>query len=193
MKPLAISDIKGPALYEGMRDDFRRRIIELKRHRRISVGDRVTLVFENRHTLLFQIEEILRAEGIREPAAIQSELDVYNQLMPTDDSLSATLLIEVPPAADARAELDRLIGLDEHVLLHLGPHAIRAEFEPGRATDERIAAVQYVRFRMSPEARKALLTPGAVVELETDHPEYRHRTRASEEMRASLAADYGNG
>jgi hypothetical protein len=193
MKPIALADIKGPAIYAGMRDDFRRRIIELKRHRRLEIGDRVSLVFENRHTLLFQIEEILRAEGIREREGIQHEVDIYNQLMPTDDSLSATLFIEVPTDADARVELDRLVGLDEHLVLHIGPHAVRAEFEPGRSTDERISAVQYTRYRLSEAARQALSTPGTPVEMEIDHPQYRHRTRASEEMRASLAGDLAQG
>jgi Protein of unknown function (DUF3501) len=189
MKPIALSDIKGPAIYAGMRDDFRKRIIELKRHRRIAVGDRVTLVFENRHTLLFQIEEILRAEGITERDQIQAEIDVYNDLLPTRDSLSATLFIELPPGADPRLELDRLIGLDEHVILHIGPHAVRAEFEPGRSTDDRISAVQYTRYRLTPEARQALAAPGTQVKVELDHPQYGHRVRASEEMRASLARD----
>jgi hypothetical protein len=189
MKPIVLSDIKGPAIYAGIRDDFRKRIIELKRDRRITVGDRVTLVFENRHTLLFQIEEILRAEAITQRDQIQAEIDVYNPLLPGDDSLSATLFIEVPPGADPRAELDRLIGLDEHLILHIGPHAVRADFESGRSTDQRISAVQYTRYGLSPEARQALLTPGTPVEIEVDHPEYRHRARASEEMRASLAAD----
>lgn len=193
MKPIALADIKGPAIYAGMRDDFRRRIIELKRHRRLEIGDRVSLVFENRHTLLFQIEEILRAEGIREREGIQHEVDIYNQLMPTDDSLSATLFIEVPTDADARVELDRLIGLDEHLVLHIGPHAVRAEFEPGRSTDQRISAVQYTRYRLSEAARKALATPGTPVEMEIDHPQYRHRVRASDEMRASLAGDLAQG
>jgi hypothetical protein len=193
MKPIALHDIKGPAIYAGMRDDFRKRIIELKQHRRIAVGDRVTLVFENRHTLLFQIEEILRAEGLTQRDQIQAEIDVYNQLLPTDDSLSATLFIEVPPDADARLELDRLIGLDEHVVLHIGPHAVRAEFEPGRSTDQRISAVQYIRYRLTPEARRALAAPGTPVELEIDHPQYRHRVPASEEMRASLARDLVQG
>ncbi|HTE56039.1 MAG TPA: DUF3501 family protein [Kofleriaceae bacterium] len=191
MKPIALSDIKGPAIYAGIRDDFRRRIIEIKRHRRLEIGDRVSLVFENRHTLLFQIEEVLRVEGIRERDKIQEEIDAYNQLLPTEGSLSATLFIEVPADADARAELDRLIGLDEHLVLHVGPHPIRAEFEEGRSTDERISAVQYTRYRLPPEAREALATPGTPVEMEIDHPQYRHRVRASDEMRASLAADLG--
>lgn len=192
MKRITRADIRGPVLYPGFRDDLRKRIIELKKPRRVIAGDRVSLVFENRHTLIFQIEEILRAESITGDAQIQAEIEVYNALLPTDDSLSATLFIELPPDADKRAELDRLIGLDEHVILHVGPHAIRAEFEPGRSTDDRISAVQYTRYRLSPEARAALLTPGTRLALEIDHPRYRQRVELSEETRASLAADYAS-
>jgi hypothetical protein len=190
MKLIQRHDIKGPTLYGPIRDDFRKRIIELKKPRRVSVGDRVTLVFENRHTLLFQIEEMVRAESMTTDEQIQAEIDVYNQMMPTDDSLSATLFIELPPDADARAELDRLIGLDEHVILHIGEHAVRAHFEPGRSTAQRIAAVQYTRFPLGAEARRALLTEGTELALEVDHPAYRHRTVCSEATRASLAGDY---
>jgi hypothetical protein len=190
MNQIKTSDIKGPAIYAGMRDDFRKRIIDLKRDRRISVGDRVTMVFENRHTLIFQIEEMLRAESISEKDKIQEEIDVYNALMPTADSLSATLFLEVPPEADARVELDRLIGLDEHVVLHIGDHKIRAAFEEGRGTTERISAVQYTRYPLSPEAIQALRTEGTSLALEIDHPQYQHRTECSEQMRASLAADF---
>src|SRR5690606_4566276 len=149
-----------------------------------------------RVTLIFQIEEILRAERISDTAEIRHEIELYNQLLPTADSLSATLFLAVPRVApdgsevDRRAELDRFIGLDEHVILHIGPHSIRAEFEEGRSTAERISAVQYTRYRLSPEAIAALRTPGTTVEIEIDHPVYRHRARASEEMRASLAADF---
>jgi hypothetical protein len=189
MKQITRSDIKGPAIYQGMRDDFRKRIIELKRPRRVSVGDRVTLVFENRHTLIFQIEEMLRAESLTTDEQIQAEIDVYNQLMPTEDSLSATLFLEVPPDADPRRELDRLIGLDEHVILHIGEHAVGAAFEPGRSTDQRISAVQYVRFPLSAEAKAALAAGGTPLALEIDHPEYRHRPECGEATRASLARD----
>jgi hypothetical protein len=192
MKRITRADIKGPALYQGFRDDFRKRIIELKKPRRVIVGDRVSLVFENRHTLLFQIEEMLRAESITGEAQIQDEIEVYNALMPTDDSLSATLFIELPPDADKRAELDRLVGLDEHVILHIGEHAIRAAFEPGRSTHDRISAVQYTRYPLSPEAKAALLTPGTRLVLEIDQPNYRHRIELPEATRASLAADYAS-
>lgn len=190
MKLIERKDIRGPALYAGFRDDLRKRIIELKRDRRISIGDRVTLVFENRATLLFQIEEMLRAESLTSDDKIQEEIDVYNALMPGADSLSATLFIEVPPDADARVELDRLIGLDEHLILHVGTHSVRAAFEEGRSTTERISAVQYVRFPLTADAMTALSTADTELSLEIDHPEYGHRTACSEAMRQSLAADF---
>jgi uncharacterized protein DUF3501 len=190
VRPITRRDIKGPTLYGPIRDDYRNRVIALKRPRRVLVGDRVALVFENRHTLTLQIEEICRAENLTSDAQIQAEVDVYNELMPTQASLSATLFIELPTEADPYVELKRLVGLDEHVVLHVGPHALRAAFEPGRSTDDKISAVQYIRFPLSSEAFAALQKPGTPIAMEIDHPNYRHRVACSEELRASLAADY---
>jgi hypothetical protein len=190
LRPITRSDIKGPALYGPIRDDFRARIMELKRPRRVIVGDRVSLVFENRHTLIFQIEEMLRAEHIVADAGILEEIAVYNALMPDDRSLSATLFIELPPDVDPYVELRNLVGLDEHVVLHVGDHALRAAFEPGRATEDKISAVQYLRFPLDDDARAALTTPGTALALEIDHPHYRHRIALGDDTRASLAQDY---
>lgn len=190
VRPITRADIKGPALYAGMRDDFRRHIIALKKPRRIVIGDRVSLVFENRHTLTLQIEEMLRAESITRDEQIREEIEVYNQMMPTADSLSATLFIELPPDADPVIELRRLVGLDEHVFLRIGEHTLRAAFEPGRSTDDKISAVQYVRFPLSAEARAELRTEGTPLVIAIDHPSYAHEVRASDETRASLANDY---
>jgi len=190
VRPISRSDIKGPALYATIRDDFRRRIIELKQPRRVIVGDRVSLVFENRHTLVAQVEEMCRAENLVRDEQIEAEIAVYNELMPTASSLSATLFVELPPDADPYAALNELVGLDEHVVLHVGAHAIRAAFEPGRSTADRISAVQYVRFPLTDAARAALATPGTPVAVEIDHPKYRHRTDCGDATRASLAADY---
>ena len=190
VRPITRADIKGPAVYAGMRDDFRRHIIALKKPRRIVIGDRVSLVFENRHTLTLQIEEMLRAESITRDEQIREEIEVYNEMMPTADSLSATLFIELPPDADPVAELHALVGLDEHVALRIGTHTLRAAFEPGRSTADKISAVQYVRFPLSPEARAALRTPGTPVVISIDHPNYRHDVTATDETRASLANDY---
>src|SRR5689334_23314644 len=95
VRPIVRSDIKGPRLYEPIRDDYRRRVIELKRPRRLLLGDRVSIVFENRHTLTLQIEEMVRAEGLTREEQIADELAVYNEMMPTPHSLSATLFIEL--------------------------------------------------------------------------------------------------
>lgn len=190
MKSLLLTDIQGPAIYAGIRDEFRKRIIALKRPRRVCIGDRVSMVFENHHTLVAQVEEMARTENLTSPAQIQAEVDVYQALMPTEDSLSATLFLEVPPGTDARTELDRLIGLDEHVVLHIGDHAIRAAFEEGRGTTDRISAVQYTRYPLDAAAKQTLLTPGTQIKLEIDHPNYQYVTVCGEETRASLAADY---
>jgi Protein of unknown function (DUF3501) len=189
IRPITRADIKGPAIYAGMRDAYLKRMIEIKRARRIDVGPRVFLVFENRHTLTMQIEEMCRVEQLTKDDQIQVEIDTYNDLMPTETSLSATLFVPVM-GDDAKAELNELVGLDEHVILHVGPHALRAAFEPGRATADKISAVQYVRFPLPPEARAALATPGTEVAIEIDHPKYRHRATASDALRVSLATDY---
>lgn len=190
VRPITRLDIKGPARYAPIRDDYRKRVIELKRPRRVLVGDRVELVFENRHTLSLQIEEICRAEGLTRDDQIESEIALYNELMPTESSLSATLFIPLARGADPHAVLQELVGLDEHVVLHIGRHAVRAAFEPGRSTEDRISAVQYTRYPLTPEARAALATPGTELAVEIDHPNYRSRTVCSEATRASLAADY---
>src|SRR5262249_29587439 len=132
VRPITRHDIKGPKLYGPIRDDYRKRVIEMKRSRRILVGDRVSLVFENRHTLALQIEEILRAESLTREDQIEDEIAVYNQLMPTESSLSATLFIELPGATDPYVALKQLVGLDEHVVLHIPPHAIPPPFTPTR-------------------------------------------------------------
>lgn len=190
MHTISRADIKGPAIYDQIRDDYRKRIIELRRHRRAEVGDLVFLTFENRLTLIAQIEEMLRAERITSDEGIQAEIDVYNELMPTDDSLSATLFLALPRDGDKQAAMQRLVGLDEHVIIHIGDHAIRADFEPGRSTEDRISAVQYTRFPLTPDAKRALCTPGTKLAIEIDHPSYSHRAELGEDVRASLAADY---
>ena len=191
VRPITRADIKGPQLWAQIRDDYRNRVIELKKHRRVLIGDVVELVFDNRLTLTMQIEEICRLENLTRDDQINDEIALTNQLMPTEDSLAATLFIALPQDEKLKERLAALVGLDEHVILHLGPHAIRGAFEPGRSTEERISAVQYCRYPLSPEAKAALLTPGTPIAVEIDHPNYRYRVQCPEEMRASLAADYG--
>ena len=190
VRPIVRTDIKGPRLYEPIRDDYRKRVIELKRPRRLILGDRVSIVFENRHTLTLQIEEMCRAEGMTRDEQIAEEVAVYNEMMPTPDSLSATLFIELPHDADPYTELGKLVGLDEHVSLRLGDRTIAAAFEPGRSTADRISAVQYLRFPLTADDHRLLATEGTPVAVVIDHPSYQHRADGGEALRASLAADY---
>jgi hypothetical protein len=191
VRPITRHDIKGPKLFPAIRDDYRNRVIAMKQHRRVLIGDRVEIVFDNRLILTLQIEETIRLENLTRDEQIDDEIALANQLMPTPDSLAATLFIPMPPGADAREILGQMVGLDEHVILHIGPHVQRAVFEAGRAETDRISAVQYLRFALSPEAKAALLAPGTPIAVEIDHPGYRHRVECPDELRASLAADYG--
>ena len=158
MKKIQLADIKNLHEYEMARPEFRRRVIELKQRRRVAVGPLVTLVFENRETVLFQIQEMLRAERIVEPSKVQDEIDVYNSLVPDAGELSATLFIEVTEESRVKPVLDSFIGLDEgqSLWLDIGGKRYLAVFEEGHGREDRISAVHYVRFRLGEEGRRAL-------------------------------------
>lgn len=177
-------------MYAQIRDDYRNRVIEMKQARRVIIGPTLELVFDNRLTLTMQLEEICRLENLTRDEQIEAEIELSNQLMPTEGSLAATLFVPLPQDEQIKERLRELVGIDEHVVLHLGPHAIRAAFEPGRATEDRISAVQYLRFPLSAVTRGALQTPATPIVVEIDHPNYRHRIECPDALRASLAGDY---
>jgi len=190
MQKVTLDEIIGTERYEKIRDDFRRRIIELKKHRRLTVGDRVTFVFENRDTVLFQIQEMLRAERITDIDKIRFEVDTYNELIPGDGELSTTLLIEITEQEKIRPELVKLIGIDKAVSLQIGQRfTIPGVFEGGRSTEENLSAVQYVRFSLSPEARTAFCDTTQEVHLVIAHPHYQAQCQLPEETRQSLATE----
>src|SRR5215470_3580811 len=146
MKKVALDDILGFNAYEKVRPEHRQRIIELKKNRRVSIGDKISLLFENRDTVIFQIQEMLRAERISDLDKIRDEITVYNELVPEHSELSATLFIEIEDQTHLRDDLLKFLGIDETVFLQVGPHRIRATFEEGRSKEDKISAVQYVRF-----------------------------------------------
>lgn len=189
IRPVTLDDIVGLERYEAIRDDLRRRVIALKQHRRVSVGDEVTFVFENHATMLFQIQEMLRAERITDLDGVRDELAVYNGLLPLPGQLSATMLIEITEHADIAARLVQLIGIDEAVRFEIGDAAVAGEFEPGRSTEEKLSAVQYVRFSLPPPLRTAFRDETVPVRLRIDHPNYRAATVIDGGIRRSLAED----
>jgi len=192
MDKLTIADVKDLTEYEKTREAFRRHIIDLKTRRRVEVGPRVTLVFENRETALSQVQEMVRAERMVKEEQIQHEIDTYNDLIPDPGELSATLFIEITDAADVRKELDAFLGLDKPGAVYLeieGEGRVEAAFEAGHSTEQRISAVHYVKFRLEPAQARALIEGRAPVTLVIDHPHYRERAAIEGEIRKSLASD----
>ena len=189
MRKVALDEIMGLDRYESVRPEFRRRIIEMKRDRRVGVGDCVTFVFENHDTMWFQIQEMLRAEHIVDLDRIRDELEVYNGLIPNPGELSATMLIEITEAERIREQLVSFIGIDSAVRLEVGQQRIGGEFEGGRSTAEKLSAVQYVRFRLDAAVRQAFSSGIEPVRLVIDHVNYRHDAHIEGRVRESLARD----
>ncbi|HEV8343784.1 MAG TPA: DUF3501 family protein [Candidatus Binatia bacterium] len=190
MKKIVLEDIKGLPAYEKVREGSRRRIIELKKKRRISVGDKVSMVFENRATVIFQIQEMLRAEKITDLDKIREEIEVYNGLIPESGELSATLFLEIEDQTYLREELLKFLGIDESVFFKIGDrHSIHAKFEEGHSKEDKISAVQYVRFPFSQEQVRAFANGKEDAILLIDHPNYRATAGIEPEVRKSLAED----
>jgi len=190
MMPLVLEDIAGLEEYEGLREGYREAVIAHKKARRVPVGDKVTLVFEDRETLRFQVQEMLRIERTTRQQDVQHELDTYNDLLPGEHELSATLFVEITEPSRIRPELDRLIGIDEHVFLVLGsgPEATRvhARFDPKQMDEERISAVQYVRFQLDERQATRFADRSELAALEIDHPGYQARELLEGQTRDSL-------
>jgi hypothetical protein len=189
MRPLTVQDLWPLPIYEGVREQFRRDVIAAKKDRRVHVGPFITLIFENRLTVKFQVQEILRAERVTSAEAVAEELEGFNGMLPGPDELSATLMIELTGSEpDVAAELRKLRGLSKHLFLEVGSLRRAAAFDPGRDDGQRISAVQYVRFPMAGGAGQ-LLDFAQPAHLVVDHPNYLHRTALSDGVRKSLAAD----
>ena len=188
MRKVAIDDIVGLSGYEKIRQDFRRRIIELKQKRRISLGDRISLLFENRDTVIFQIQEMLRVERITDLDKIRQEIETYNQLIPDSRELSATLFLEIEDQTHLREELVKFHGIEEAISLRIATHRLAACFEAGRRKEDKMSAVQYVRFRFDEPALEAFVS-GARSELVIDHQNYQAAVVLQPETQGSLAED----
>jgi len=190
MEKILFEDVLDIAEYEKIRRDFRRRVMALKEFRRVSVGGHVTLLFENRDTVLLQIQEMMRIERMVREAAIRHEIDTYNELIPARNELVATMFIEVDDPQHAGMVLESLRGLDgKSVFVETGEERIEAAFDSAQEGEGCISAVRYLRFGFS-DAQAAsfrnVLVPAALV---MDHPNYRPRTILDGDTRRQLAGD----
>ncbi|MGH7784347.1 MAG: DUF3501 family protein [Candidatus Binatia bacterium] len=188
MKKVVLEDILGFAAYEKLRQEFRQAIIEKKKTRRVAVGDKVSMVFENRDTVIFQIQEMLRAEKIADLDKIREEIAVYNELIPNSGELSATMFLEIEDQDHLRDDLLKFLGIDKAVSLKIGPHVVSARFEEGHSKEDKISAVQYVRFPFDSAAQAAFVS-GEKARLVIAHPNYRVEVALAPEVQKSLAED----
>ena len=192
MKKLAREDLLSLERYAAERPAFRERVIHHKRARRLPIGPNATLHFEDRLTMQYQVQEILRTERIFEAAEIEAELDAYNPLIPDGANWKATFMIEFDDEDERRVALGRLVGIEDRVWTRIGgspPVWAFADEDLERATEDKTSSVHFLRFELTPELAAAA-GGGAPIAVGIDHPEYSHDADpVSEAVRASLAAD----
>ncbi len=189
MKPIDRSEVLTIEEYARVRDDFRGRVLPIKADRRVLVGDYLCFLFENRDTMLYQVQEMLRVEGIRDEKSIAHEIETYNELVPARGELAATLLIEIPDEMVRRVKLRELVGLEDHVhLIFQGDTMVSGRFDERQIDPEKISSVQYIRFPMGAERARDFLQ-AASVEILTDHPACSYRKSLRPEQLAALKQD----
>jgi Protein of unknown function (DUF3501) len=177
--------------YARERTAFRARVMEHKKVRTLHIGGHVTLQFEDELLIRYQIQEMLRIERIFEDAGIQGELDAYNPLLPDGGNWKATMFIEYPDVEERRRMLERLKGIERRTWVQVeGGERIYAiaDEDLERETEEKTAAVHFVRFEVPPGSREALRR-GARLTVGVDHPEYRVSVEPSPEQRQALIGD----
>ncbi|GBC88660.1 MAG: DUF3501 family protein [Hydrogenobacter thermophilus] len=191
MKKISFDEILNIYEYEKVREEKKREIIELKKNRRVFLGDLVHLVFENRQTVWFQIQEMIRAERMVKDEEIMQEIEVYNELVPDKNQLSVTMFIEIPDEEERKRLLPKLVGIHDHLYLHIGnKHTVRAiaderskeDYEYGKA-----AVVHFLKFNLTDQQVEDL--KNLPLKLEINHPNYKAMADIPENVKAELIKD----
>ncbi len=188
------SDLMSLEQYSTARKEFRSRVLEHKRTRIVTIGPNASWCFEDRLTIQYQVQEMLRVERIFEADGIQDELDAYNPLIPDGTNWKATFLIEYPDVAERKAALAKLKGIEERCWVQVDDferiYAI-ADEDLERENEEKTSAVHFLRFELS-AAMVAAARSGAAISVGIDHDNYRHEIRPlPQAIRDSLARDLG--
>lgn len=188
---LTRDDLMSLERYAEARPAFRARVMAHKKNRQVPIGAHATLYFEDRLTMQYQIQEMLRAERIFEAAGIQDELDAYNPLIPDGGNWKATFMIEYEDIEERRQALQRLRGIEDQVWVRIADqepvHAI-ADEDLERTDDVKTSSVHFLRFELTPSMITAMKA-GAPLRLGIDHPEYRHEVEATPAVRDALTQD----
>ncbi len=188
MRAIETSEIKNIADYELEREQWRPQVMALKERRRIRVGEHLTFLFENRETVRYQIQEMMRIERIVKPQDVAHEVATYNELVPGENQLSASLLIEYETQEERRVMLHELLGLERHIWLKVAGVAQRslAQFDTRQIATDRLSAVQYIRFQLTEEQVRRFRNG---VSLVVDHPAYEVERTLSPTEIAELVQD----
>jgi hypothetical protein len=192
MRKLVESDLLSLERYSRERDQFRARVIAHKKNRQLSVGPNTMWLFEDRLTIQYQVQEMLRTERIFEAEGIAEELAAYNPLIPDGVNWKATLLLEFPDAEIRRVQLEKLRGVEGRCWVRVGdgdPVFAIADEDLERENDTKTSAVHFLRFELG-EALAAALKCGAALAVGIDHPNYRHElVPVPDAVRRALLAD----
>ena len=192
MNKLTVDELFSLERYARERPAFRARVLEHKRDRQVAVGPHVTWLFEDRLTIQYQVQEMLRAERIFEAESIEEELESYNPLIPDGSNWKVTLLIEYPEEAERRQKLTQLKGIEDRCWVQVtGQERVFAiaDEDLERENDEKTSAVHFLRFELTP-GMVAALRGGLELAVGIDHPQYNQAlqpVRAA--IRTSLLAD----
>jgi hypothetical protein len=190
MKPVTRSELLDLGAYEQVREHFRARVLAVKRPRYVSLGPAMTLLFENRDTVLFQVQEMLRTERITNEKAILHELETYNELLPGDHELSATVFIEYAEREERERMLVALAGVEDDFYVLAGDERLAVIPDQRGSDPGRTMAVQYVKFPLSETAVAGLQRGDITFRIGVDHPEYRADVVLGAETVASLRDDF---
>ena len=191
MNPLRREDLFSLEQYAEKRADFRARVIEHKKNRRVDIGPNLSLYFEDRLTIQYQVQEMLRIERIFEADAIEEELDAYNPLIPDGSNLKCTAMFEFTDVAERRQRLAELSGVENHVWLQVDDmdkvYAIANE-DLQRSTDEKTSAVHFMRFELTPRMSQGLAA-GDPLKFGVEHDLYRYQVTLNDATRGALLQD----
>jgi len=189
--PLTRSDLMSLEQYSQQRADFRSKVIAHKKHRRVGIGSHLFLYFEDRLTIQYQVQEMLRIEKIFESEGIEEELGAYNPLIPDGQNLKATAMLEYQDVDERKRQLALLKGIEDMVWIQVegfdAVYAISNE-DLERSNAEKTSAVHFMRFELKPEMINALRN-GAALKMGSSHESYRHSTTVEPRIREALLAD----
>mgnify|MGYP001342517540 FL=1 len=191
MKQLSAEKMLNIIEYEKVRSDYRKDIIDYKKHRRIKIGPNLAIVFENERTLSFQIQEIMRAERIVHDEKIQEEIDIYNSIMPPKNGLSATLFIEVTQEDQIKPVLNQFIGLTtgQTIFLDFDGEKVFAQFEQGREEEDKISSVHYLQFKLESGQAEKLADQNSKLKIGIEYNKYSYLVDLTNHTKESLYED----